>query len=298
MRFWALALLFVACNDRPPPQTPVAAPAADPPPLANANQPVVVPSASASATPGCNAPAKSGAASQHVKVGGADRAYTVVVPDGYRPDNPYPLVFALHGSGGSAASARNATDLEKRANGGAIFVYPDAGREWDLNDPADRNADVAFFDTLLFTVANSLCFDRRRVFVTGFSNGAYMANQLGCRRGDRIRGVVTSAGGGPFELSGSYDAEGHLVCNGKAVAALVLHGSADGSVAPSEGQKSLDHWSFANKCTSGTSAGAIAPCTMLQGCVQPVGTCRIPGLGHAAWPRAGEATWSFVESLR
>jgi polyhydroxybutyrate depolymerase len=151
---------------------------------------------------------------------------------------------------------------------------------------------------MLFTLHNTVCMDPRRVFVTGFSNGAYMANQLACRRGDRIRGVVTHAGGGPFEVNGQYDAQGHLVCPGKAVASLVVHGASDGVVSPGEGQKSLDHWSFANRCSGGSSPALTAPCVALQGCFQPVGTCRIPGLGHGLWKDAGRVTWTFFEALR
>ena len=234
----------------------------------------------------------------HVQAAGKDRVFTLVVPEGYAPGTPYPLVFALHGSGGNGASARSATDVEKQANQHAVFVYPDAGGEWDLNTAADQNPDVAFFDSMLFGVANTICLDRRRVFVTGFSNGAYMANQLGCRRGDRIRGVVTSAGGGPYELSGSYDAQGHLQCNGKPVAALVIHGQSDNNVAPGEGQKSIDHWTNANRCTGGTTNAFVPPCVGITGCTQPVGVCRIPGLGHSVWKSAGQVTWQFVESLR
>jgi polyhydroxybutyrate depolymerase len=231
---------------------------------------------------------------------GHDRAYTLVVPEGYSPASPYPVVFVLHGSGGSGAAARNQTDLEKVAGGHAIFVYPDAPGGWNLDAPASSNGDVALFDTILFTVHNTLCIDPRRVFVSGFSNGAYMANQLACKRGERIRAVATHAGGGPYEASGgNYDASGNLVCPGKAVAALIVHGNSDGTVAPSEGQKSIDHWSYANRCSSATATSTLTPpCVAVQGCFQPVDVCRIPGLGHGLWSQAGKVTWAFFDALR
>lgn len=250
-------------------------------------------------SPGCGkAPSKTGAATQRVNVLGKDRAYTVVVPEGYAPQTPYPLVFVLHGGGGNAAGARAQTGLEKIAGGRAVFVYPDAGGNWNLDAPAGSNGDVALFDAILLTAYNNLCIDSRRVFLTGFSNGAYMANQLACRRGERIRGVVTHAGGGPYEMSGSYDSTGHLVCPGKAVASLVVHGNNDGTVAPAEGQKSVDHWTYANRCTRSTTSAYLPPCVAFQGCFQPVGVCRIPGLGHGLWSNAGKVTWAFFDSLR
>ena len=236
---------------------------------------------------------------QHVKALGRDRTYILVVPEGYAPASPYPLVFVLHGGGGNAASARTQTDLEKVAAGHAVFVYPEAvGGNWDLDAPTSSNADVALFDAVLLAQHNALCIDSRRIFVTGFSNGGYMANQLGCKRGERIRGVITHAAGGPYEVHGSYDASGNLVCPGKAVASLVVHGNGDGTVPPSEGQKSVDHWSYANRCGTGTSSAWLPPCVSLQGCFQPVGVCHIPGLGHGLWPQAGKATWAFIDTLR
>lgn len=231
----------------------------------------------------------------HVSAMGKDRTYVLVVPQG--PTTPLPLVFALHGDGGTGAGLRGALDLEK---GPAVFVYPDGLGSWDLNTPTAQNRDVAFFDAMLLQTFNALCIDSHRVFVTGFSNGAYMANQLGCRRGERIRGVVSHSGGGPYEVQGaSYDADGELVCPGKAVASLVIHGQADGTVAPSEGQKSIDHWSHVNHCSKGAETSALVPpCVTLAGCYQPVDVCRIPGLGHAAWKDAGRATWSFIDGLR
>jgi polyhydroxybutyrate depolymerase len=222
-----------------------------------------------------------------------------VVPEGYAPQHPYPLVFVLHGGGGNGTGARTQTDLEKVAGGRAIFVYPEGvGGNWNLDAPAASNGDVALFDAILLVAHNTLCVDARRVFVTGFSNGAYMANQLACKRGERIRGIVTHAGGGPYETKGSYDATGHLVCPGKAVASLVVHGNNDGTVAPAEGQKSIDHWSYANRCGGGTAGAFLPPCVALQGCFQPVGVCHIPGLGHGLWNNAGKVTWTFFDALR
>ena len=305
-RIALLTLLALAC-------TPDPGPAAYPdgrynaPPTSTAPGPyppaqgTVAPPLATIGSPGCGkAPAHRGAvAGQHVTAYGRDRTYTLVVPEGYAPQTPYPLVFVLHGGGGSAAGARTQTDLEKLSGGRAVFVYPDAvGGNWDLDAPASSNSDVALFDAISLLTYNALCIDSRRVFVTGFSNGAYMANQLACRRGERIRGIVTHAGGGPYENQGTYDAQGNLVCPGKAVAALVVHGNSDGTVAPAEGQKSIDHWSQANRCGSGTTSTLVPPCVAFQGCFQPVGVCRIPGLGHGLWKEAGKVTWSFFDSLR
>jgi polyhydroxybutyrate depolymerase len=253
-----------------------------------------------SGSPGCGRAAKAGAQGRKVAALGKPRAYTVVVPNDYHPKTPYPVVFALHGNGGNANGARVSLDLERHARGQAIFVYPEGtGGGWDLDNETGKNRDVALFDAILLGLHESLCVDERRIFVTGFSNGAYMANQLACRRGERIRAVATHAGGGPYENAGAtYDDHGHLVCPGKSVATLVVHGAADGTVAPSEGQKSVDHWSIANRCSGGSSPSGPPACVSMNGCVQPVVACKVPGLGHAIWSEGKRMTWSFFDSLR
>ena len=290
------ALTALSCVEQrggPPAQVPLqGAPAPPTTPISAAASP---------GSPGCGkAPSRAGASPRHVTALGHDRSFTLVVPEGYSPQVPYPLVFVLHGGGGGAAGARTQTDLEKVSGGRAIFVYPEAATgTWNLDAPTSSNGDVALFDAILLVAHNTLCVDAHRVFVTGFSNGAYMANQLACKRGERIRAVVTHAGGGPYETSGTYDATGHLVCPGKAVASLVVHGSRDGTVPPAEGQKSIDHWSFANRCTAGAPTSTLVPpCVALPGCFQPVATCRIPGLGHGLWSQAGRVTWSFFDTLK
>ncbi|MDB4945503.1 MAG: phospholipase/Carboxylesterase [Labilithrix sp.] len=294
-----VSLATVACGPDP---APFAYPDGRLPPAvaAQAPGPAPVPPALAGASsPGCGrATGKTGASVLHVTAAGHDRTYTLVAPEGRAAGSPAPLVFVLHGSSGTGSRVRGQLEIEKQASGQAIFVYPDAPGGWDLDAPAATNRDVALFDAISLVVTNELCVDTRRVFVTGFSNGAYMANQLGCRRGDRIRGIVSHAGGGPYELAGSYDAQGHLTCPGKPVAALVVHGTSDTTVPEAEGQKSIDHWSQANRCSAGSSATLAAPCTALAGCYQPVDVCRIPGLGHAVWKGAARVTWQFIDSLR
>ena len=292
-RLFFFALFCLSCTPRestyvPPPQP---APYYSPPtPRVPAAGTQPAPQLPVQGSPGCaRRSLRSG--TQRANVGGQARTYTTVVPD---QGGPYPVVFTLHGDGGNGAGIRSALGLEPFAAGRAVFVYPDSPGGWDL----DGAAGVSFFDAMLFTIANEACVDLRRVFVIGFSNGAYMANQLGCRRGDRIRAVATFAGGGPYETQGGYDAQGRLVCPGKAVASMVIHGLADNVVAPSEGQKSVDHWTYANRCAGGTTPTQPAGCLAVSGCPQPVVVCRIQGLGHAVWPEGRRAAWAFFDALK
>ena len=277
----ALVVLLAACDGHPP----ATGPAGRAPPSAAPAAPM--------RSAGCaRTDPASGVVEQRFQSAGRSRTATIIAPIQVGP--AYPVVFVLHGDGGTGAQIRAASHLEEQANGRALFVYPDG--MVDLDTPAAKNPDVDMFDSLVAYVQGQWCVDTNRVFVTGFSKGAYMANQLACRRGDRIRAIASQSGGGPYENKGTYDDQGHLLCNGKPVASLVIHGLADHVVQPSEGQNSIDHWSYANQCAdTRISRGA---CLVKQGCANEVVDCKIPGLGHALWPQAASVVWQFFDSFK
>lgn len=241
------------------------------------------------------------AAKQSIQAAGKARTYGLFVPEGYDGSRALPLVFVFHGSGGSGDSIRKSYPLEGVANGGGIFVYPDGnGGEWNLDAKADKNPDIALFDALTGELSTRYCVDKRRIFATGYSNGGYFANQLGCRRGNTLRAIASHAGGGPFGDNDEYDERGDLVCPESPVAALLAHGAGDSSVGIDEGEKSLAHWRRANGCQEGSRPYDPSPCVAYDGCnaSRPVVWCKVPGLGHVVWPENGsKVTWAFFTSL-
>ncbi len=276
-----------AATGEPEPSEPLAPPGTD------AGKDASLP---ADGTAGCGkAPPSLGAADGvALTVGATTRTYTIALPEGYDPTRAYRLVFGFHSGGRNGAGTRPYYDLESRAGNSAIFVYPDGLKgSWDLETPAEKNRDVAFFDALVATISASHCIDRTRIFAMGTSMGAYLTNQLGCRRGNTLRAIATHAGGGPFELQGSYDAQGTLVCPERPVAAAIFHGLSDTNVAPSEGDKSIKHWRTVNHCKSSSSPRSPSPCEAPDGCDRPVLICKIPGQGHAIWASGRQATWDF-----
>ena len=313
----ALTLLAVtACElrDSAPPTQP-SAPAAPPPyaggPLPPPPMPAPGPTVAPTPTPGpatmpspgCAqvAPGKGLLRGLRVNVGGEARSFDLLIPGSYDNRRAYALVFLFHGSGGSPANARAALPLETVDGDAAILAYPQ-GRQgsWDLGTQASRNPDVAFFDALVADLTSRYCVDTTRIFAAGFSMGGYMANQLACRRGPRLRAVASHGGGGPYEDQGRYDDQGNLICDGgrPSVPVLVVHGQADGEVAPSEGMNSVKHWTHANRCQGGPQSWGPPPCAAMTGCAQPLVSCFVPGLGHRTWQRAAEVTWAFFGSLR
>ena len=306
----ATALAGAACS-APPAEAPASAvppgpDGAEPPAADDASHP---PDASVrDATPPPNGSKGCGAANGMAKpgpvsglvvtVGAVKRTYALTVPSGYDAYRGYPLVFNFHSGGRNGAGARDYFAFEKLAGDKAVFVYPDGEKgNWDLDTPAAQNKDIAFFDALLAEIEANLCVDTSRVFATGSSMGAYLTNQLGCRRGDVLRAIAPHAGGGPWETGGPYDAEGHVICAQKAPAAMIFIGLADTNVDPSEGEKSIVQWSWANGCNMQSLPAAPSPCVAFQGCAKPVISCKVPGVGHKIWDQGPKATWDFFASF-
>ena len=71
-------------------------------------------------TPGCGLDFAPGDSVVQTTVGATEREYTLVVPDGYDPSTPMPLVFAWHGRGGTSDLARLYFGVEQAAGGHRI----------------------------------------------------------------------------------------------------------------------------------------------------------------------------------
>ena len=132
-----------------------------------------------------------------ITVGGVERSYQLVVPEGAAPRAP--LVVVLHGRLGSAAQVRRSSgfddEVKKR---GAIALYPEGiDRRWnDLRQvtlkPEQRFAgadDVGFILAVIDKVIAEGKVDAGRVYVVGHSNGGFLALTLACTHAERFAGV-------------------------------------------------------------------------------------------------------------
>lgn len=138
------------------------------------------------------------------------RTVQVHVPRGFDPARPSPLVFVLHGSGGTGAAILTSSDLAQTADRhGFIVVAPDAGipvRQgfvWNIPGvptitgavPGPDDADdVAFLSETIDDLAAQGCVDDSRVYVTGLSGGGRMASWLGCVTADRFAAIAPVVG--------------------------------------------------------------------------------------------------------
>jgi predicted esterase len=236
-------------------------------------------------------------------VGGETRTVLVAYPD--PAPAGLPLVFSFHGDGGSAAGMRAALALEAEATSGAVFVYPssvgDAFEYWTY-DGHTREADLV--TTMIASLSAELGIDTTRVFVTGFSGGAVMANAVACRlERDVIRGIGVSSGS-LYSTDGPGGPE-FTVSSGAASCALppaiLVWGTADageGTVFADSAIPTRDLYVATATCGDTTTAWTDAPCLAYDGCARPVVWCPIEGMMHAVWPGAAHAIWQFFDGLR
>lgn len=253
---------------------------------------------------GCGKPAASTGVltGQAITVAGQSRTYVLSVPSDYSGATPLALVLAWHGANLNGTLAQKLFNLESKANGAAIFVYPDglAAGGWDLSP---GSADFQLFLALVSSISSSYCVDSKRIFATGHSSGAMMVNDLGCYYGDMLRAIAPASGTPP-------SLQGRTGCTDK-VAAMILHGENDATF--SQGEASRDFWLKQNGCNTQTATWASEPaCVEYRGCQSdlPVVWCVHDG-GHA-WPSlsfgcdadggicfdGGSAIWAFFSSFR
>jgi polyhydroxybutyrate depolymerase len=233
-------------------------------------------------------------------VGPDIRAYDLYVADHYDPATRLPVILVLHGDDGSAVQIRSETQFETAVGGDATIVYADGqSGTWDTATPPAQNRDFAMFDALLTDLGTRLCFDAERVFVWGVSRGAFMANQLGCYRGETLRGIIAQSGTGPASTNpNDYDAFGTFIgCTSPPPAAMVLHGDQDTVLPYSEGVQSAGYWSRVNGCTSASTPAVPSPCVDYNGCTKVTGWCGLTGFAHGVWSYSEEATWHFMQTV-
>jgi polyhydroxybutyrate depolymerase len=138
---------------------------------------------------------------------GRTRTYLLYVPAGYQPGTPIPLVLAYHGGGGNGRALMHQSLLNTIAHAQTFAVaYPDgigstqATTSWNAGaccwDAMTEGVDdVGFTRVLIDDIESRLTIDPRRVYATGFSNGAMLAHRLGVEVADRIAAIAPVAAG-------------------------------------------------------------------------------------------------------
>jgi len=221
-----------------------------------------------------------------------ERRYLLYLPTGYSADRAWPLIFALHGNGGSVSYWNSETgdrNIRGEVADGAILVIAEAidnaWRDYDMpreSWPARIELELSYFDQLVDTMTGELCVDENAIFSLGFSGGGSFSGVLGCRR-EYIRAIAV---GGSVTYFDPAD------CVATPAAWITI-----GTEELTGGREDYrDFFRDLAGCESSTMATDPDPCVDYDGCgaTTPVHYCQHPG-GHR-WPDFGtEAAWSFFQ---
>lgn len=252
---------------------------------------------------GCGSKAAPPDGRRSLTVAGTAQSYYVHAPKGYDANKPYPLFFMFHGSTHSGAdyegtgptSGLFGEGIRYTIGAEAIVVFPNATPKNGVTQ--FDYTDHKVFDAILAEVRGLLCVDNRRVFLAGHSSGAYFANELGCFRGDQIRGIAPAEGALGF-------APATTTCKGSP-AAFVMHGMLDKVNPFMNGVEASKFWATHDGCNYAmTMPVSPRPCVAYAGCMpgSPVVWCAhsetaYAGTGHG-WPSfATQGLWAFFKSL-
>lgn len=141
---------------------------------------------------------------------GLTRMYRVHVPAKYNPAVPAPLLFALHGGGGSMDVQANDTaygHIAKSEIESAVVVFPNGTSRLKSGKLATWNAgrccgfardsgidDVGFIRQIVANLTRQMNIDRGRIYSTGMSNGGLMSYRLACEMPDVFTAIAAVAG--------------------------------------------------------------------------------------------------------
>lgn len=137
---------------------------------------------------------------------GGTRYYELHVPP-HAGREPLPVVLNFHGGMGNAQAARRGTGMDHKADRENFLVvypqglgaFPRRFLTWNGGICCGRaqreNADdVGFVRAILDDLPRYVKIDERRIYATGFSNGAIMSHRLGCELSERIAAIATVSG--------------------------------------------------------------------------------------------------------
>jgi polyhydroxybutyrate depolymerase len=181
---------------------------------------------------------------------GETRQYILHRPDGLQENSP--LVFVLHGLGGSASGIREYSRMDKVADeNGFAVCYPQGtgGSEdtkytkkgthfWNVGYEVHKNEtvdDVEFITSLAMFLQEKYNLDSEKTFCTGMSNGGDMSYLLGCAAPDIFKAIAPITG---CMMKWIYDS-----CNeNDPVPVFHVHGTADRTTYYDGDEENRDEW--------------------------------------------------------
>ena len=256
--------------------------------------------------------------SQTIQHDGLTREYSIYVPASYDGITNFPLLFNLHGGGGTNSAWQVTSDMRPIADtADFILVYPQA-----RPDPSDGNSfnwipkvpgtfdDVPFFSSLIDTIASNYQIDQNKIYACGYSLGGDMTFELGCKLNNRIAAIAPVARtmqANPNSFCSPVHPTGVLTILGTDDLVSSYNGIVFGGIEYYiSAAETHNYWATHNNCVTTATMNTVSPSverytwSTTSGCAY-VEELKVIGGGHD-WPGsfgnmtidANTEIWQFV----
>jgi polyhydroxybutyrate depolymerase len=172
-----------------------------------------------------------------IESGGRQRCSLLYLPPDFDQGRSLSLILSLHGFASNPHGQRAFSQWDTvAAQEYAAVLYPQGTgfpQQWNADSGFGFRGvdDVQFIRDLINQVADQLPIDRKRIYVTGFSNGGAMTLRLACELSDSIAAVASVAA----PVSSSL-----LTCDpDRPIPLLAFHGTED-QIVPYQGRSAKD----------------------------------------------------------
>jgi len=192
------------------------------------------------------------------------------IPEKTKAEALLPLVVVLHGRTGTSQRMADLSDFNTRAEQhGFAVAYPQGlQKQWNylhgISGYRPEPNDSEFLLKIIDQISETHTIDSNRIFLTGLSNGGFMAQRLACYAPEIFAAFASVAAGGYAHMD--------TACKqGQPVSMLYIHGTSDSKVPwngltlkDSQGNQqavtmpiaeSLKFWSIRNQC--GTTVNKV-----------------------------------------
>jgi polyhydroxybutyrate depolymerase len=186
-------------------------------------------------------PKASGNSTVTLQSGGMNRTYLLHIPPGYDGTKPLPLVFDIHGYTSFASEQMMRSKWDKMADKeGFVLIEPEGvNKSWNAGSCCGGAADdVKYFRDVVAKATADLCIDKKRIYVTGHSNGGAMTHRLACEAADIFAAAAPVCGWMTINN-----------CNPvRPVPMLSIRGLNDGTVKIDTADGDINEWLANDKC--------------------------------------------------
>ena len=132
---------------------------------------------------------------------GIEREYIVYIPESYNENIEFPVLFSFHGGSGYASDFIETNDMRSIADtANFIAVYPQGAIDpeggttsWIHKAPTDHD-DIFFIEAIIDSLNLEYTIDQSRIYACGYSEGAILSYELGCRLNHKIAAFAAVSG--------------------------------------------------------------------------------------------------------